>query len=340
MDIQDHSLAGHTAYADLKRLHLDEQTSHLIGTIRRKKIGGKAYLYDTFRIGTKMYDRYIGESTPDVEARLSAAQELKRSKEGRARRMTNLARTLRAEGYIGLDAKTGSLLLAMSRIGIFRLGGTLIGTMAFRLYEGELGVRIGADRLAQTGDVDIASFERLALAIGDTVIEPIGDVFGALSFEPLPSLEQKHVWRWADGASETTVEFLTTAMKGDEELKYLPTLGVSAQALHYMNFLLSKPIAAVALYRSGVLVQIPRPEAFAIHKLIVATRRAGGEAALKSGKDRAQAAFLIDVLARDRPDELAEAYADAMARGPKWRRRIEASLARMPETRERLATLT
>ncbi|WP_241560124.1 GSU2403 family nucleotidyltransferase fold protein [Solirhodobacter olei] len=31
-----------------------------------------------------------------------------------------------------------------------------------------------------------------------------------------------------------------------------------------------------ALYRSGVLVQIPQPERFAIHKLIVADRGFGG----------------------------------------------------------------
>jgi len=79
------------------------------------------------------------------------------------------------------------------------------------------------------------------------------------------------------------------------------------------------------------LVQVPRPERFAIHKLIVADRRKGGPDQGKSRKDRGQAAFLISVLAADRPDDLAEAYADALSRGPRWRDRIASSLVLMPE---------
>ena len=89
--------------------------------------------------------------------------------------------------------------------------------------------------------------------------------------------------------------------------------------------------SAAVLYRSGVLVQIPRPERFAIHKLIVADRRQDRDR-LKAAKDRRQAALLIRALAEDRPDDLREALEDAQARGPRWRARIAASLARMPDT--------
>ncbi len=88
----------------------------------------------------------------------------------------------------------------------------------------------------------------------------------------------------------------------------MPALGVSAQSLHHLNFLIAEPIPAVALYRGGILVQIPRPERYAIHKLIVADRRKRGPDAIKAMKDRAQAEFLIEVMAEQRPDELAEAY--------------------------------
>lgn len=336
--MQHHTLPGQTAYADLKRLLLDDMAGDLQGSIRRKVINGKNYLYESFRVGARMKDRYIGEATPELEARVAIKQEIKAAAAERQVSRTRLARTLRAEGYIPLDAKTGSILTALARVGVFRLGGTLVGTIAFRLYEGELGVRIGADKLAQTGDIDIASFERLSVALGDHVIEPLGEVFGALSFEAVPSLNKEHVWRWADTKSEVMVEFLTAAF-GDEDIRPLPSLGVSAQALNYLNFLLADPIKAVALYRSGVLVQIPRPEAYAIHKLIVADRRKKGPDAIKALKDRAQAAFLIEVLAQDRPDELAEAYQDALSRGPKWQARIAATLQRMPDSRALLEAL-
>lgn len=67
-------------------------------------------------------------------------------------------------------------------------------------------------------------------------------------------------------------------------------------------------------------MQVPRPEKFAIHKLIVADRRQGGPDQGKSRKDRGQAAFLISVLAADRPDDLAGAYADAAERGVSYHR--------------------
>ena len=72
------------------------------------------------------------------------------------------------------------------------------------------------------------------------------------------------------------------------------------------------------------------PERYAIHKLIVAERRKAGPDAIKARKDRAQAAFLIQALAETRPDELKDAYEDAVARGPQWRSRLETSLARLP----------
>ena len=113
---------------------------------------------------------------------------------------------------------------------------------------------------------------------------------------------------------------------------------MQAQALHHLNYLLAEPIKVAALYQSGVLVQVPRPERFAIHKLIVAARRRGDDH-LKSSKDRAQAAFLIEALAEDRPDDLREAYADAKSLGPRWRERLNESLKRMPESAEKLGAL-
>jgi hypothetical protein len=109
--------------------------------------------------------------------------------------------------------------------------------------------------------------------------------------------------------------------------------------LNDLNFLIADPIHAVALYRSGVLVQIPRPERYAIHKLIISDRRHGGPDQAKSVKDRGQASFLIGVLSQDRPNDLADAYADALSRGPRWRHRLRTRLAKMPAAKYVLAKL-
>ncbi len=339
MDPISHSRAAQVAYQDLLRMHLDEAASEIVGSIETRQRNGRTYLYDRFRIGTQMKSRYLGEDSPALRDRLARAADLKAEAQERKTRMSRLARVLRSEGMIGADRETGSLLLAFARAGVFRLGGTMIGTAAYALYQGELGVRFDSDELAQTGDIDFASFERLSMALGDRVEQEPGDILRSMKFAPVPGVYDRQVWRWRQSGGEAMVEFLTPAF-GAEGVKQLPALGVSAQALNYLNFLIAEPINALALYRSGILVQIPRPERFAIHKLIVASRRQDGPDQAKARKDRAQAAFLIRILAQDRPDDLAEAYTQAQAQGPRWRDRIAASLALMPATKDHLHGLS
>ena len=309
------------------------------GTPTKVTRGGKSYWYDTFRVGTDVRKAYIGEDTPELVTRLERLSELRAQAEERQANRTRLIRILRAEGFMRIDAATGSLMSAMAKAGVFRLGGTIVGTHAFRLYEGELGLRYRFDDTAQTRDMDIASFERLSLALEDVVSPRLQDVFRNFAFAPVPSLKPENVWRWKQTRNELMVEFLTPSFEADETVKPLAALGVDAHSLHHLNYLIQDPIKAAVPYRSGVLVQIPQPERYAIHKLIVADRRQGGPNALKSGKDRAQAAFLINALAEDRPDELREAYDSAKSAGPKWDMRLNTTLEKMPETRATLNKL-
>jgi hypothetical protein len=338
MMLNPHSPRAQAAYHDLCRLLMDDAASEIIGTPQKLMRNGRGYWYDLHRVGTSVKNRYLGEDSPKMVERMARHGDLARNAKARAEERTRLVRTLRAEGLSSLDRTTGSLLVGMERAGVFRLGGTLIGTQAFKLYEGELAVRLGETDLTQTGDIDIAQFEHLSLALGDKVEENLAETFKALDFDPIPGIRTTSVWRWRQTTSTALVEFLTPSFRAEEDIRELPALGVAAQSLHFLNYLIAQPIKAAALYRSGVLVQIPRPEAYAIHKLIVANRRSGPDQ-LKSRKDRAQAKLLIEALAEDRPDELREAYADAIGRGPQWRAHIEATLKRMPETAAKLAAL-
>lgn len=334
-----HSSLAHAAYHDLLRSLLDEAVSAVRGTPTRVERNGRAYWYDSYRVGSEVKKSYIGEDSEALRQRLEQIPALREQIAAAQANRTRLIRILRAEGFLGVDAGTGSLLAAMAKAGVFRLGGTLVGTIAFRLYEGELGVRYGLDQAAQTNDIDIASFERLSLALDDVVEEALPRLLAGFSFAPAPVLDERRTWRWKQSRSETLVEFLTPAFTEREEPRQLPALGIHAQSLHYLNYLIAEPIKAAVTYRGGVLVQIPRPERFAIHKLIVSDRRQGGPDSLKAVKDRRQAAMLIDILARDRPDELREAYEDAQARGPRWRERLAAAIARIDDLDKRLAAL-
>lgn len=328
--IRRHSATALAAYHDLVSLLLDEAVSQIRGTPTLRIRGSRTYWYDRYRVGVEMKERYLGEGSEDLLRRIEQHETLKTDREQRRRERARLVRLLRSERFLGLDSAMGSLLAAFERAGVFRLGGVLVGTTGFRIYEGELGLNLTLDQAAMTNDVDIASFEKLSLALGESVLPTIGDILHDFKFEPMPALEAGRVWRWRQTRGQTLVEFLAPSFDAEEGLRELAALGVSAQSLHYLNFLIADPIPAAAVYRDGILVQLPRPERFAIHKLIVADRRRDGSESLKARKDRLQADLMIAVLSEDRPTDLLEAYEDAMARGPRWRERLSRSLQQSP----------
>ncbi len=84
-------------------------------------------------------------------------------------------------------------------------------------------------------------------------------------------------------------------------------------------------IEVVALYDAGVLVRVPSPVRYAVHKLLVAPQRPLTELAKKQ-KDLRQAQELIDVYLEIDEAALQDALDEARDRGPSWRKAINASL--------------
>ncbi len=71
--------------------------------------------------------------------------------------------------------------------GVFRLGRTIVGTLAFVSMRGNLRVRYGFDPAAQTNDIDIARFERLSLVRGRCHVPALGQGVGPiLNLMPFP----------------------------------------------------------------------------------------------------------------------------------------------------------
>lgn len=330
MEIRRHSHTAQAAYHDLISLLLDDAVSDILGTPTLRQVKGKSYWYDRYRLGTEIKERYLGEDSPSLQERIKRHESLRAEHKARRKERARLVRLLRSERFLGLDATTGSLVSAIARAGAFRLGGIIIGTTAFRLYEGELGLKLSLDETAMTHDVDIASFEKLSLALKDSVEPGLAEVFDQLRFAPVPEIRSNKVWKWRQSDSQALIEFLTPSFNDDENLRDLAALGVSASALHHLNYLIANPLDAAVVYREGVLVKIPRPERYAVHKLIVASRRLDGPDSPKAQKDLMQAQTLANILAADRPADLADAFENAMSRGPKWKTRIEESLKRAP----------
>jgi hypothetical protein len=331
-------LAVHTAYQELLQAHSLRALSNVPGKPFEKTISGKKYWYARQRIGTKTLDRYLGPDSAQLREQIERIRADLEDEKSFERRCAILVAQLRAAGLPAPDMQTGSILNAMSKAGVFRLGGTLVGTHAFRLYSAELGSPLSGI-LAATQDVDVAAFENLKLAISDTVDPSLAEVFHDLSLEPVPNLDPKgRPTRWAMKDGGAMVDFLAPRMQSKREIVRLAPLDVFAQTLPFLNFLIADPIPAVALYRSGVLVQIPKPERYAIHKLIISQRRSGSDLG-KSRKDLAQAETLIKILAENRPQELAVAYETAFNTGKKWADAISASLKQRPDISSLLSGL-
>lgn len=323
-------LALQTGYQDLLETQRQQALSEIGGTPFLKDTGGKgAYWYARQRIGDRVVDRYLGRDTPDLRIRLEKAVDDLETQKALNKRCASLVAQLRAAGLPALDRESGKVLNAMARVGVFRLGGTLVGTHAYRLMSAELGVWLD-DALAVTEDLDIAAFENLKLVIEDKVDPDLPDTFRGLNLTAVPGLDARRPTRWHMPGGGARIDFLVPLMKEGNEAVFLEPLGVYAQALSFLNFLIADPIPAAGLYRSGVLLQIPRPERYAIHKLIVAQRRTGGQES-KARKDLAQAESLIRVLAEDRPYDLQSAWQTALNSGEKWREAIDRSLRQKPD---------
>ena len=179
-----------SAYTDLVRLLKDDALSGVEGKPTLKERGDQAYWYAARRVGTEMRFIYIGEDSDETRAGINRIEELRSTAKDRQAERSRLVRLLRAEGMTPTDRATGSILSAMAAAGTFRLGGTIVGTNAFRLYEGELGIRLPIGGMANTGDIDIAQFEKLSVALQDQVDPGLAETFSALKFDPLPAHDQ------------------------------------------------------------------------------------------------------------------------------------------------------
>ena len=318
-----------TTYADLLTRLQEDTVLELGGTTVLRERSGRKYWYSVQRLADHTVERYLGPDTDEVRARVEQAQKVKEDLRQREKQRGRLARMCREGGLPRVDAQTGKVLFALSKAGIFRLRGVIVGTHAFRCYPALLGVEV-SEAHAVTEDIDVAAFHSVSIALDDQLDPALAEALKQIGpFVARPGLHQQPT-AWRDRESGVLVELLTPNEGPDrDEPLELPTLGAYALPLRFLDYLIHGPAQAAALYRSGILINVPQPARYAVHKLIVATRRAFSAAA-KAAKDIEQSAALIRVLAEDRPDELDDAFVEARARGPSWREAVDRGARRLP----------
>ena len=248
----------------------------------------------------------------------------------RARR--ELAARLRRAGLPAPLPFDGAVLAALAAAGVFRLRAVLVGPSAYQTYSGLIGVRL-PDALHATEDMDFAQDYGISVALDDQTA-PLDAALRTVdpSFAPFEKRSAPGLSAGFRNARGFKVEFLTPH-RGDradgDGASLLPALAVGAPSLAFLDYLIRDPVPSVALYEAGIAVVVPAPARYAIHKLIVASRRAN---LAKAPKDLDQAAALFEAcFVVGRRADLQDAVAEATGRGPSWSSAIRAGLARLPE---------
>jgi hypothetical protein len=273
-------------------------------------------------------EAYLGKSDdPNVIAQIATLRDRIDVASATIARVRLLARA----GFATVDRKAYYTLASLHNHGLFRAGALLIGSHAYGALLNALGVRAVP---YATEDVDIARREALALSGVPGFLEMLRAT--GIEFFEVPSLNC-HVpsTSFAEpGGARLRVDLLVPSSNDDYPTIPVPELKAHAKGLPYLAYLLGASQEIPVLSSHGaVMVRVPVPERYAIHKLIVSQLRA--KTSSKPEKDLRQAATLIEALVERFPG----AVEDALRALPKSAMRhvlraIEGLERHLPESAE------
>jgi len=329
--------AAQAAYSNaataIRSLEARRDAGMLPGNFVTKTVKGEPYWYFQYSdLSGKQRQVYVGRD--DAATRhLRDAHVNSPNRDG----LDHAKRLARAAIDLGCPALTPAhsrVIAKLADASFFRVGGVLVGTHAYAAYQNHFGIRWGtAD---STTDLDFAHDQRLSTAIASDARADVASAIDALSmgFVPLKSLS---TYQKAD-EPDFQIDFLTTMGRSGEEAVHNESLNLRLQPLRFMEFSLEDPFQSVVLGTAGpIVVNLPRPEKYGLHKLLVAAERTT-EYRDKVRKDLIQAASLIEYLTANDPDALRAAADNLRSRGSGWTRRLKEGL-RMLRATEQAASL-
>jgi len=326
-------LETQTLYSELLE-QLSAQEAHrsigqLPGTFVTKKVkGGDYYYFQYSSPGGVTKQIYLGKEDAILKKVLERFEKERPQSLKEQKNIQRLCAQLRAGGALTTDASSGRVLKALSDAGVFKGGGVLIGTHAFSVLGNLLGYRWEGSGL-KTQDLDLANSSILNLIVPETSAD-IPQTLQSLEmgFLPVPAFHP--------GAASTSfkvrgqalrVDLLTPEKKPNQKKAVLiARWNAWAQPLRYLDYLLDETVRAAVIDGGGLLVNVPAPARFALHKLIVSQERSVVFHGKKE-KDLRQASQLLDVLASERPGDLALAWEDLKNRGPGWMKKAKGGLS-------------
>lgn len=264
-------------------------------------------------------ETYLGKSDdPAITQKLE--QWRKRIEEANA--TIARVRVLARAGFATVDRKTYATTAALHNHGLFRAGAFLIGSHAYGALLNGLGIRSVP---YATEDIDIARAERLGLPELPPFLDLLRET--GVEFLDVPALDRRgQPTSFKErGRSRFKVDLLVPSPRDDYTAIAAPELKAYARGLPYLRYLLGESQQLPLLSPHGVvLVRVPVPERYAIHKLIISQLRSRGS---KPAKDLNQAAILIDAVVERFPGAIEDALKAVPKSAAKFLRRAKVALA-------------
>jgi hypothetical protein len=245
-------------------------------------------------------ETYLG--TTDDPGVVSKVREMEAQIAG-TNALISQVRLLARAGFVTVDRKAFYTLASLHNHGLFRAGALVIGSHAYGALLNALGVKAVA---YTTEDVDIARHVELALPSVPPFLEMLRAT--GIDFFEVPALDARQPsTSFAEpGGSRLRVDLLVPSRGEDYPTIAVPELQAHATGLPYLAYLLGASQELPILSSHGaVLVRVPLPERYAVHKLIVSQLRSKTSA--KPEKDLRQAASLIEALAERFPGSVEDA---------------------------------
>lgn len=299
---------------------------HAAGSFVTKTVKGHEYYYFQHAgPGGNKRQTYIGRRDDRLDALVSRFAEARDGIGADQDSIQRLAALLRTGGAMMTDAPSARVVKALADVGMFHLGGVIVGTHAFIVLGNLLGVKW--DSALRTQDVDIAATRSLDVAVpGGSADLPSALDSLKMGFLPVPGLDaDTPTTSFKVRGKGLRVDLLTPAPATGSRPVPVPRFAAAAQPMRFLDYVIGSSVTAAIIDGGAVSVNVPDPARFALHKLLVAQERPAAMGA-KREKDLSQAGQVLDVLLEDRPGDVSLAW-DALAeRGASWTDRVERSL--------------
>ncbi len=323
-----------TLYAELVELlqiaEASRSISSLKGSFSIKVNKGEEYVYfRSYNPSGQLEETYIGRRNEQTEQLMRDHATGKTDVAEMGGTLKRLSLQIQAGIKQPTDKAMTRVIRSLADAGVFRNGGVLVGTHAFQAAGLMLGVT-WTPETTRTMDVDLAIERKVSVALPmiDSDIPAALDSL-KMGFYPVPKLNHKEPsTNFAIRKSQMRLDVLTPKIKESDSPVFIKRFNCAAEPLSYLSYVIEKPSVSVLLDTTPVLINIPQPVRYALHKLIVSQVRDASSAAKRS-KDLYQAYQILSLLQEQRPFDIQPAWENLIGRGLKWKKYAEAGLAAM-----------